>query len=78
MYNITYTKKFERNLKKLFKNGALLYSKIKEIIYLLVEDPFNPKLKTHKLTGSLAGLYALSCGYDCRIIFEIVSSKIVI
>lgn len=62
MYSITFTKNFEKKLKKLLKNDTILYSKIKEIIYLLVEDPFNPKLKTHKLTGRLSGLYALSCG----------------
>ncbi len=37
-------------------------------------DVFDPKLKTHPLGGHLAGRYACSCGYDCRIIFEIVKN----
>jgi mRNA-degrading endonuclease YafQ of YafQ-DinJ toxin-antitoxin module len=35
------------------------------------EDIFHPALSTHKLSGKLKGLYAASCGYDCRIIFAI-------
>ena len=34
-------------------------------------DVFEPRLKTHPLTGNLAGFYACSCGYDCRIVFTI-------
>jgi hypothetical protein len=32
---------------------------------------FDPRLKTHRLTGDLAGHYSSSCGYDCRIVFRI-------
>ncbi|MFB2878745.1 type II toxin-antitoxin system YafQ family toxin [Floridanema aerugineum] len=32
-------------------------------------DPFTPSLKSHKLTGSLEGLWSCSVAYDCRIIF---------
>jgi mRNA interferase YafQ len=37
----------------------------------LEEDPFSTDLKSHKLSGNLYGLYACSCGYDCRIVFSI-------
>ncbi|MEH1768439.1 type II toxin-antitoxin system RelE/ParE family toxin [Nostoc sp.] len=33
------------------------------------DDPFTPSLKSHKLTGNLAGLWSCSVAYDCRIIF---------
>ncbi len=39
------------------------------------EDAFSAQLKTHKLSGSLYGLLACSCGYDCRIIFTIEKEK---
>ncbi len=35
-------------------------------------DIFSPSLETNKLSGKLAGLFACSCGYDCRIIFSLV------
>lgn len=34
-------------------------------------DVFSPNLKAHKLSGKLYGLFACSCGYDCRIVFTI-------
>ncbi len=30
-----------------------------------------PRLATHKLSGALAGVWACSCGYDCRIVFAL-------
>ena len=39
---------------------------------LLAEDPFDPRLRTHKLKGPLAGSWACSAGYDLRIVFTFV------
>ena len=38
-----------------------------------VDNPFAPVLRTHKLAGSLAGLWAFSVSYDCRVVFDMVS-----
>jgi addiction module RelE/StbE family toxin len=35
----------------------------------LSKEPFRPDLKTHKLHGKLAGLWACEVEYDCRIVF---------
>jgi mRNA-degrading endonuclease YafQ of YafQ-DinJ toxin-antitoxin module len=35
-------------------------------------DAFNPRLKTHKLKGDLAGSWSCTAGYDLRIVFEFV------
>jgi mRNA-degrading endonuclease YafQ of YafQ-DinJ toxin-antitoxin module len=45
---------------------------IKEALELISEDVFHPRLKTHKLKGSLKGSLACSAGYNLRIIFKIV------
>ncbi len=37
----------------------------------MTEDVFAPNLDTHKLGGSLDGINACSCGYDCRVLFSI-------
>lgn len=39
---------------------------------LFKRDPFSPKLKTHKLSGSLHGLWAFAINYKDRIIFEFI------
>ena len=41
-----------------------------EVFIRLKEDPFHPSLRTHKLTGALAGSWACSASYDLRIIFR--------
>ena len=34
------------------------------------EDPFDQRLKTHKLHGRFYEYWAFSVGFDCRIIFK--------
>jgi mRNA interferase YafQ len=34
-------------------------------------DPFDPALRTHKLTGTLAGRWAFSAAYDLRVVCRI-------
>ena len=35
-----------------------------------MENPFNAKLKTHKLKGDLKAYWACSINYDLRLIFQ--------
>jgi len=37
---------------------------------LFSKNAFDSRLRTHKLTGKLEGLWAFSVAYDCRIIFK--------
>lgn len=41
----------------------------------LTEDPFQSALRTHKLTGVLAGSWACSAGYDLRVIFRMTKKS---
>ena len=43
---------------------------------LLQQDPFIPKLKTHKLKGILEGNWACTVDYDLRIVFDFVKDPI--
>lgn len=38
-------------------------------------DPFQPRLRTHKLKGELKESYARSVGYDLRINFKFVDHE---
>jgi len=42
---------------------------------MFAKDPFQSRLRTHKLTGKLDGLWAFSVSYDCRVIFKFLSKK---
>lgn len=70
------SKKFEKKYKKLTSKNPKL-KKLIDVSLRLMEINLNDlSLETHKLFGNLEGLWATSCGYDCRIIFKITKSKI--
>jgi len=75
MYQLILTPRFERKLRKIAKLSKDESNRIKSILQILVEDPFDYRLKTHKLQGKMSVFYSCSCGYDCRIIFSIERNK---
>ncbi len=64
---IIYSPKFNRLHKKLPQN---IIRKFETKEALFRKDPFAPTLRTHKLHGILAGLYAFSIDQAYRVIFE--------
>lgn len=64
---IIYSSKFAREYKKLPSNVKDIAEE-QEVLFR--KDPFDPKLKTHKLKGKLSGFLSFSIGYKYRIIFE--------
>lgn len=71
MYQFIWENSFLRAYKKVTKNNFNLKEKIYQTLQLLSENPFNLKLRTHKLHGSLKSLMAASIDYEYRIIFSI-------
>jgi len=71
---ILYSSKFAREYRKL----PLKIKKIaeeKEKIFR--KNPFDPRLKTHKLKGSLKDFFSFSIDQKYRIIFEFIGSDTV-
>lgn len=64
---IYYSSKFAREYKKLPKRIKLLAER-QEVLFR--KDPFDPKLRTHKLAGSLREFWSFSIDKQYRIIFE--------
>lgn len=64
-----------RAFKRLLKKQPDRREEIENILRLLLDNPFDPKLETHKLKGKLSGAWACSVGYDLRIIFDFVKEK---
>jgi len=75
MRRLIWSKIFVRAFKRAIKKHPTLEQDIEETLRLLVTDPFNPQLETHKLKGKLSGSWACSAGYDLRIIFDFVKSE---
>ncbi len=42
---------------------------------IFVNDPFDSKLKTHKLSGKLKGLWSFTIEYDLRVVFFFTNDK---
>ena len=63
---------FIRKLRRDLKRQPDATGEVEATLSLLSEDAFDPRLKTHKLTGDLEGVWACSAGYDLRILFEFV------
>lgn len=63
---------FVRAAKRVLKRSPDLKEALFETLQQLSDDAFHPQLKTHKLKGDLAGLWACSVAYDLRIVFEVV------
>ena len=69
---IIYGSKFAREYKKL---PDYIKDIAEEQEALFRKDPFNPRLKTHKLKGRLSGFLSFSIDYKYRIIFEFSKDK---
>lgn len=76
MYNLYLTRTFQRRLKTFLKRHPELESAIIEKLDLVIRDPFNPVLKTHKLSGKLRNHWAISLTYEYRILFIIENDNI--
>ena len=75
MTNLIWDASFKRSYKKRISNDILLKTKFWNAINLFATNPFDARLKTHKLTGKLSGLWAFSVAYDCRIVFKFLDEN---
>ena len=69
---VLYSPKFVSQYKKLPKQLKLEVVARERIFFA---NPFDPRLKTHRLTGKLKGLWAYSIDRKHRIIFEFVDKN---
>ena len=74
-YKVVVSKPFEKAFKKFASKNEALKKNILNTIKNLTNNPYDPKLRTHKLSGKLVAYLSCYCGYDCRIIFKIEQSK---
>jgi addiction module RelE/StbE family toxin len=66
---------FIRAARRLVKKNPEAAPNLEAALETLAEDAFRPALKTHKLKGELAGLWACSAAHDLRIVFEFVQHE---
>ena len=64
-------KVFLKRAHKLLKNKPQLKKAYAELYRKLSNDPFDPSMHTHALTGRLKGKYACSLTYEIRVVFRL-------
>lgn len=69
MSELVLTNRFERAFRRLVGKNPALQPQIEATLRRMAENPDDPRLKTHHLSGQLKGLHASSAAYDCRIVF---------
>lgn len=69
------TQSFVRSANRLTRKNPEAAEDLRVTLALLEEDAFDPRLKTHKLKGNLAGSWACTAGYDLRVVFQFVKHK---
>ena len=73
MIELIWDDSFARILKKWRKKHPELVARFQQKLELFKNEPFHPSLKTHRLTGNLAGAWAISINYEQRLVFKFLS-----
>jgi len=66
----TFKKAFSKKIK-----GTLSEETFWQALDIFISDPFTMKLKTHKLSGKLKGLWSFSIEHDLRVVFYFTTDK---
>ena len=74
MIRISWDQGFKKIYKKKVKNDSELKERFWKGVQLFSKTPFDRRLRTHKLTGTLAGLWAFSVAYECRVVFKFLGN----
>ena len=73
---ILYASAFERRYRKL---SLELRKQVDRAIEIFIANPFDPKLRNHKLSGAKKTVRSISAGFDLRILYkEIDEHRIVL
>ncbi|MDY6804621.1 MAG: type II toxin-antitoxin system mRNA interferase toxin, RelE/StbE family [Cyanobacteriota bacterium] len=67
---IGWTPRSVRSFKRLVRKNPQLRPLVEATLELLSEEPFNPKLRAHKLSCNLSDIWSCSINYSYRILFE--------
>lgn len=71
MMTIKTDKPFIKKANKYFKKDPALKKAYLEFANKILNNPFDPSLKSHKLSGNLKDRYACSLTHDIRITFKL-------
>lgn len=75
MTEIVLSSRFRKAFKRKIRGNKTLETRFRDRVAIFQIDPFDPRLKTHQLSGQLQGLWSFSIDYDVRVVFSFVESN---
>ncbi len=72
---VSFSSSFKRAFKKRIKGNGNLEAKFWQKLEQFTVDPFDPGLKTHKLSGKLKEFWSFSVDYDERVLFYFIEDE---
>lgn len=75
LIRIEYTKKFSKQYARL---NPKLRTRFKQRQRLWLDDPYNPQLHLHMLSGEYVGLYSINITGDIRALYQKIDDTYVI
>ena len=75
MIEIAFSNSFKRAYKKRIKSNLLIDKLFKEKLNIFLRDPFDKRLRTHKLSGKLSEVWSFSVTYQIRVTFIFIESN---
>ena len=70
MTEIVPTSGFRKAFRRKVGGNKNLEVRFRDRVVIFQTNPFNPRLKTHRLSGQLEGLWSFSIDYDVRVVFS--------
>lgn len=67
MIEVAFSSSFRRAFKKKIKEHPEIESRFWERLDIFINNPFDSRLRTHKLSGKLKFLWSFSVEYDVRV-----------
>jgi addiction module RelE/StbE family toxin len=74
MIEVALSSSFQRAFKRRIKGNAALETRFWERLELFQNNPFDQRLRTHKLSGRLKDLWSFTIEHDLRVVFSFVAS----
>ena len=75
MFSVHTSEEFLRQARKFFKKHPDLQPRFAAVFEALKQDPFQPGLGLHQLTGKLSGCHAVRLTYSYRITLTLLISE---
>ena len=70
------TPRFEKRLAAFLDNHPTLLTDVQTVMQTIAENPRAPALRTHRLSGTLAGCLAARLAYEYRIVFVLAADRV--